>query len=417
MSSSAPKPSLQGVRIKARKRAVKASAKHEPAQFRDQLQKHLETVPPGDYDALTARLVLVGSELEVLKYAEELFDILIIGALLQPGGSFVDDGAPVCSFALVLAPTDDDVRKYVDVLNKLIRRYKFLQKPLEESALPTLLQYAQKWPQEQRDRLGYATGLMMANGLVTAGVLSNLTKDHLVKDDVSLNFLTRVLRAYLSEQSVEQLAGTLRKGGIKDLSLFFPPAKRTTSALQEHFKANGLPQVGEWWAKRQNTTAKNELVTKVKEMCEADEPAEAVVAVIKAERGSLEGEALVSALWAALMASVDWSSARPDQIEGLALREVTKHAPILEPFCETGKTQVGLINVVQVYCYEDTRIMKAFPQILKVLYNTDCVSDKAIVYWYQKGAKPQGKQHFIKAAEPLVKFLEQQESDDDEEEE
>lgn len=43
-----------------------------------------------------------------------------------------------------------------------------------------------------------------------------------------------------------------------------------------------------------------------------------------------------------------------------------KFAPILEPFCSGAKTQVALINTVQVYCYEDTRIMRAFPQILKV---------------------------------------------------
>jgi hypothetical protein len=58
---------------------------------------------------------------------------------------------------------------------------------------------------------------------------------------------------------------------------------------------------------------------------------------------------------------------------------------------------------VQVRCYEDTRIMKAFPQILKVLYNKDCVSEQAIIYWHQKGSKPQGRQHFLKSAEPLVK--------------
>ena len=169
------------------------------------------------------------------------------------------------------------------------------------------------------------------------------------------------------------------------------------------------------------------------------------------------------------MGSVDWN-ARPDQIEGLALREVTvsaakyctfhdskrsqKFAPILEPFCEGGKTQIALINAVQVYCYEDTKIIKAFPQILKVssavhqidacmlkhhlsnyqvLYNKDCLSDQAIVYWHQKGSKPQGRQHFLKSAEPLVKviitrntqqskllknynqFLQEQESSDEEE--
>lgn len=48
-------------------------------------------------------------------------------------------------------------------------------------------------------------------------------------------------------------------------------------------------------------------------------------------------------------------------------------------------------------------MIKAFPQILKVLYNADCISDQAIIYWAQKGASPQGKGHFIKAAEPLVK--------------
>jgi len=53
--------------------------------------------------------------------------------------------------------------------------------------------------------------------------------------------------------------------------------------------------------------------------------------------------------------------------------------------------------------------------LLKVLYNTDCVSEEAIIYWAQKGAKPQGKQHFLKAAEPLVKYLQEDDGSDDEE--
>jgi hypothetical protein len=39
---------------------------------------------------------------------------------------------------------------------------------------------------------------------------------------------------------------------------------------------------------------------------------------------------------------------------------------VLEPFCNGPKTEVALINAVQVYCYEDTRIMKTFPNIVKV---------------------------------------------------
>ena len=40
---------------------------------------------------------------------------------------------------------------------------------------------------------------------------------------------------------------------------------------------------------------------------------------------------------------------------------------------------------------------------IQVLYNKDCISDQAIIYWHQKGSKPQGRQHFLKGTEPLVK--------------
>src|SRR3984957_16458297 len=41
--------------------------------------------------------------------------------------------------------------------------------------------------------------------------------------------------------------------------------------------------------------------------------------------------------------------------------------------------------------------------ILQVLYNKDCVSGQAIIYWHQKGSKPNGRQHFLKSTETLVK--------------
>ena len=93
--------------------------------FRDQLYKHLETVPEGDFDAFTTKLVQAGSTLEFLKYADALFEIILVGGLLQPGGSYVDDGAPPSPFSIFNAkePVEvADVKKYVEVLNKLIRR-------------------------------------------------------------------------------------------------------------------------------------------------------------------------------------------------------------------------------------------------------------------------------------------------------
>lgn len=417
--STAAKPSLQGVRIKARKGAVKAQAKHEPSVFRDQLYKHLETVPAGDFDSFATKLVQAGSTLEFLKYADALFEIILVGGLLQPGGSFVDDGAPVSPFTIFNAkePAEvDDIKKYIEVINKLTRRYKYLQKPLEESALPALLQYIHRWLPSQKDKLSIAIGLLISQGLANAACLQSLVKDHLVKNDVAVSVVTIIFRSYLVDQSMDHLSATLKRGGIKDLLAFFPPNKREGKYLEEHFRKEGLPQVADWWAKKQYAVVKEGIIKDLSEMLEGEDTTEQVIAAIRTrqEESSIPESELILCIWQGLMGSVDWS-ARPDQIEGLALREVTKFAPILEPFCEGGKTQIALINAVQVYCYEDTRIIKAFPQILKVLYNKDCISDQAIIYWHQKGSKPQGRQHFLKGTEPLVKFLQEQESSDEDE--
>ncbi|KAH9931156.1 eukaryotic translation initiation factor 5C [Epithele typhae] len=416
----AAKPSLQGVRIKARKGAVKAHAKHEPTIFRDQVLKHLENVPPNDFDAVTNKLVQAGSTLEYLKYADALFELLLVGGLLQPGGQYVDDGTPISPFSLLNAkePVEvADVKQYVEVLNKLIRRYKYLQRPLEERSLPNLLQYMNRWPDVQREKISYAIGLLMSQGLASASALSSLTKDHLVKNDLSANVVSLAFRAYLSAQSMEHLAGTLKRGGIRDLLLFFPPSKRDDRTLDAHFRAAGLPQVADWWTKRQYASLKEAVIAQLREMLARGDTHADVVAALRArqDEAPLPEAELVSCIWQGLIASVEWS-ARQDQNEALALREIAGFSDIIEPFCNGPKTEVALINTVQVYCYEDTRIIKAFPQVLKVLYNKDCISDQAIIYWHQKGSKPQGRQHFLQAAQPLVKFLQEEESDDEDEE-
>lgn len=97
----------------------------ESAVFRDQLYKYFETVPSGDFSAFTDKLIQAGSTLEFLKYADALFEILFVGQLLQPGGSYVDDGSPSCPWAIVNAnepPSVENLKKYVGVQTMLIRR-------------------------------------------------------------------------------------------------------------------------------------------------------------------------------------------------------------------------------------------------------------------------------------------------------
>ena len=65
---------------------------------------------------------------------------------------------------------------------------------------------------------------------------------------------------------MDHLAAALRKGGVRDLLAFFPPNKRTDKALDDHFRAAGLPQVAEWWTKRQYAASKEGISTTIKEM-------------------------------------------------------------------------------------------------------------------------------------------------------
>jgi len=161
--------------------------------------------------------------------------------------------------------------------------------------------------------------------------------------DVSIKVLTQIIRAYLTEQSMDHLSATLKKGGIKDLLSFFPANKREGKYLEDHFKTEGLPQVAEWWTKKQYTALKESLIKDLSDMIEHEDTVAQVfhgspslvrtrnahqsfqiASAIKARQAesSLPESELVQCLWQGLMSSVDWSS-RPDQIEGLALREVT----------------------------------------------------------------------------------------------
>lgn len=163
--------------------------------------------------------------------------------------------------------------------------------------LPGLLQYIHRWLPAQKEKLAMAISVMINQGIIGATCLSSLSKDHLTKDgqsilasplfyvhethlsamdhcstDVAINTVTTVFRIYLTDQSMDHLASTLKKGGIKDLLVFFPANKRNATSLDAHFRAAGLPQVAEWFAKRQAAIAKETMLRELHERLEAEEP-------------------------------------------------------------------------------------------------------------------------------------------------
>lgn len=75
---------------------------------------------------------------------------------------------------------------------------------------------------------------------------------------------------------MEHLASNLKKGGVKDLLAFFPANKRNAKALDTHFRGAGLPQVADWFTKRQAIIAKETMLQELRERLEADESNEQV---------------------------------------------------------------------------------------------------------------------------------------------
>jgi hypothetical protein len=82
---------------------------------------------------------------------------------------------------------------------------------------------------------------------------------------------------------------------------------------------------------------------------------------------------------------------------------------VLEAFSNSSKTEIILLQKVQLTCYENAKLTK--------FYQEDVVSDTAILYWSEKGVKPQGKNVFLKQMEPFVKWLRDNADDSDESDE
>ena len=259
--------------------------------FRDALLLHLSLLPsPITTETLIAKLVQAGSTLEYIKYSEQIFELLFVGGLLQPGGSYLDDKrSPV-----YIIKTDEQitiegggetggesgwkegVRGMVEVLKRVIQRYKYLQKPLEENFLPDLLGYLHKWDPKSRDKLAEAIALLVLELQCSTRCLQSLSKDHVVKDGVALAFLTSFSRTYLAKQNVELLGSTLRRSGLKDILLVFPLPTRDRKHLEDHFKKENLPAINEWYGKLALSEAKEDTIVNVSRMLNDEDTDEQV---------------------------------------------------------------------------------------------------------------------------------------------
>ncbi|PWN43388.1 ARM repeat-containing protein [Ceraceosorus guamensis] len=415
----AEKPTLSGTRIKQRKGVVKSQAKFEPEAFRDAVYKYFDGVSAtDDWDGYAAALDKAGNTLDYRKYSDQLFEILIAGNLLAPGGSPLDD-APSSPFSVFAAKSGSpaDVKPIITTLDKVIRRYKFLQKPLDEHSIKYLLQYIGRFDAGQRERLATATAFLIQMSLVSASCLLVLQKDNLTKDEVALNFIINVFKAYLAEGSIDTLSTSLRKGRVTDVLPFFPQTKRSqANIVTSTFSSAGLTGVANFYAKLAARDAREAVIRRLHELREnldvVQEPVDGAAEESNPRVDEIVDYLNESGLPAEERIATAWEGLMKDQDPNF-VKHVT---PVFAAIVKGPRNELALINAAQTHvsALGDQASMKTFPGFLKLWYNEDVVSDSAIIFWHTKGHKTtQGYQAVLQVAAPLVKYLQEQEEEDD----
>ena len=98
-----------------------------------------------------------------------------------------------------------------------MRRYKYLQKSFNEEMVKVLtyLKTFGDIPQAQ-DCLAIFTALGIVDNLISPGVLIKLFQEHLVKDELSLTFVTTVFTIWVKERGMPAVATGLRKSKLEN---------------------------------------------------------------------------------------------------------------------------------------------------------------------------------------------------------
>ncbi|KAJ2659808.1 hypothetical protein IW148_004072 [Coemansia sp. RSA 1199] len=433
LSDSEPAPEPPG----SDPRDAKAKAKYEPEAFRDSIFQLIENVDPTDDSKFTSVLDTAGNTLDYRRYGDSFFELFVTGGLIAPGGIInYDEEYGKFPFSLfVLASGDDPLagaKRWGGLIVKLTRRYKYLERVFAEST-EHILKHIHRFTEDENKMLAIGVGVLVTDAFLTLEPLKALQEDHLTKDGLALRFLTDMLRVFLMDNDINQLHKALVRAKVGRLTEFFPPNKRDEDCFARHFEAEDMPVLIELHTATLTLARRNEFVDSIssilrdakEEEIDEDEEAEQIQAtnlkVAKAAKAAMrtnkwEQHDTVSLAWDGIMNAVNWSY-KSEQIEAQALVQIKRHSPVLEMLTTEPKSEISLLKHVQLYAYNEPRLTKYFGRIVLELYNTDVLSDSAIIFWATKGAKPEGKSGFLKQTEALVRKLEAMEDEDDSEDE
>eukprot|EP01018_Ginkgo_biloba_P025121 Gb_06709 [translate_table: standard] len=410
--SSKERPTLGGARIKTRKRNIAAPL--DPATFADAVvQIYLEH--EGDLELIAKSIE--SADLDFSRYGDTFFEVVFTGGRTQPGTTKPEEGERHTYAILTCEPARQSILPSVLYIQKILRRRPFLIKNLE-NVMRRFLQSLELFEENERKKLAIFTALTFSqklSGLPPETVFQPLLKDNLVAKGIVLSFITDFFKEYLVDNSLDDLITLLKRGKMEDNLLdLFPMQKRTTEAFAEHFSKEGLGALVDYNAKKIFDVKLKEMKTALTTQIADNTDITEVIETMKQRHreSNLPDLEVVRILWDAIMDAVQWSGKNQQQNANSALRQVKTWAELLNTFCTTAKLELELMYKVQIQCYEDAKLMKLFPEIIRSLYDQDVLAEDTILMWCRKGTNPKGRQTFVKSLESFVKWLEEAEEEE-----
>ncbi|XP_063788920.1 eIF5-mimic protein 2 isoform X1 [Pseudophryne corroboree] len=409
------KPTLSGQRFKTRKRDEKE--RFDPTQFQDCIIQGLNETG-NDLEAVAKFLDASGAKLDYRRYAETLFDILVAGGMLAPGGTLADDviRTDVCVFS---AQEDlETMTAFAQVFNKLIRRYKYLEKGFEEEVKKLLL-FLKGFSESERNKLAMLTGILLANGNLSASILNSLYNENLVKEGVSAAFAVKLFKSWINEKDINAVAGMLRKVNMDNrLMELFPANKQSLEHFTKYFTDAGLKELAEYVRNQQTIGARKELQKELQEMMSRDEPLKDITLYIKEEmKKNISEQTVIGILWSSVMSCVEWNK-KEELVTEQAIKHLKQYSPLLAAFTTQGQSELTLLLKIQEYCYDNIHFMKSFQKIVVLFYKAEVLSEEPILKWYKDAHVAKGKSVFLDQMKKFVEWLKnaEEESESDTEE-
>ncbi|KAA0712089.1 Basic leucine zipper and W2 domain-containing protein 1-A [Triplophysa tibetana] len=421
------KPTLTGQRFKTRKRDEKE--RFDPSLFQESIVQGLNQTG-ADLEAVAKFLDASGAKLDYRRYAETLFDILVAGGMLAPGGTLSDDLTRT-EFCLFTASEDlETMQAYAQVFNKLIRRYKYLEKGFEEE-IKKLLLFLKGFTESERNKLAMLTGILLANGNISASILNSLYNENLVKEGVSAAFAVKLFKSWIHEKDINSVSASLRKVGMDNrLMELFPANKRSCEHFSKYFTDAGLKELSDFARNQQSIGARKELQKELQEQMARGEALKDMIAYSREEmkKTNISEQTMIGIVWSSVMSSVEWNKKEELVTEqAIKLLKVccgtetfvskSQYSPLLKAFTSQGLSELTLLLKIQEYCYDNIHFMKAFQKIVVLLYKADVLSEEVILKWYTEGHVAKGKSVFLEQMKKFVEWLKNAEEESESEEE